>query len=102
MYIEISTQRLNVDIRQMSGELDQLQGAVTRVYNSLEELNGMWEGPANRSFYAQTQIDRMVCEDLLSDLHELVECLEYAKDEYQECREAVNSKIRSMRLSSDT
>ncbi len=102
MYIEISTQRLNADIHRMNSELDQLQGAVTRVYASLERLNSMWDGPANRAFYAQTQMDRMICQEMIMQLKEMTGCMEYARDEYSECREAVNAKIHSMRLSSDT
>lgn len=102
MNIEISTDRLDADINKMQENLDSLRMAKDQVYRCLEQLNGMWEGVAKMSFNAQTRIDEMVLMSLLANLSNLIECMEYAKSEYNRCNEDVNSKIASIRLSGDT
>ena len=62
----------------------------------------MWEGAAHTVFTAQTQVDKGVLEELLRSLNHLIGCLEYAHSEYNKCREDVNDKIASIRLSGDT
>lgn len=102
MNIEISTERLDSDISKMQGELSDLSNAMNQVYSCLESLNSMWEGPANTVFTMQTRTDRVVLQGLIKNLNNLVECMEYAKSEYNKCTEDVNSKIASIRLSGDT
>lgn len=102
MNIEISTDRLDADIRKMQENLDNLRNAKDQVYRCLEQLSTMWEGMAQFAFNAQTRVDHMVLMGLLGNLSNLIECMEYAKSEYIRCNEDVNSKIASIRLSNDT
>ena len=102
MNIEISTERLHADIQNMQGQLGTLQQAVRQVYGCLDELNTMWEGPANRAFRTQTSNDHAVCVEMLETIGDLIECMEYAKEQYDMCHDAVNDKINSIWLSEDT
>lgn len=102
MNIEISTEHLNSDIGKFQSELDNLTNAMDQVYRCLETLNGMWDGVANALFIAQTRKDHAVTNELIKNLNNLVECMEYARNEYNKCNEDVNSKIASIRLSNDT
>lgn len=102
MNIEISTERLDMDIRTMQDQVDALYNAQTQVFRCLENLNAMWDGTANQVFIAQTNLDRGKLEVLLQNLRNLIECMEYAKSEYQRCQSDVDDKISGLRLSSDT
>lgn len=102
MNIEISTDKLSSDIVRMQEHLDGLTKAKEQIYSQLEELSAMWEGPAKKTFALQTLRDQMVLNALLNNLNHLIECMEYAKSQYNRCREDVNSKIASIRLSGDT
>ena len=102
MNIEISTPRLGNDISQMQEKLNNLITAKTQVYRCLENLNTMWDGTANTVFMAQTRIDEAVLQGLINNLDNLIDCMEYAKREYERCTEEVNSKIAAIRLSNDT
>lgn len=102
MNIEISTSWLDNDITRMQERLDNLTAAKDQVYRCLENLNSMWEGAAQQTFITQTRIDEMVLRGLINNLNNLIECMEYAKSEYEKCTEEVNSKIAGIRLSNDT
>lgn len=102
MNIEISTEQLNSDISTMQERLDNLIAAKDQVYRCLENLNGMWEGVAQMTFTMQTRMDYMFFQGLINNLNNLIECMEYAKSEYEKCHSEVNDKIASIRLSGDT
>lgn len=102
MNIEISTPRLGNDISRMQEKLDSLIRAKEQVYRCLESLNGMWEGSAKDVFMAQTRIDETVLQSMIENLSHLIECMEYARGEYERCSDEVDSKIASIRLANDT
>lgn len=98
MIIEIDTDRLNTDITQMREELEALNGAQTQIYRCLDTLRAMWQGPAQAAFYEQTEVDRMVLQRLEQNVNNLIECMEYAKSEYNRCSDEVAEKIAGIRL----
>lgn len=102
MNIEISTPNLAADISRMQERLDNLVAAKDQVYRCLETLNTMWDGTANTIFMMQTRVDQSVLQGLIRNLNELIECMEYAHNQYEKCNDDVNSKISSIRLSNDT
>lgn len=102
MNIEISTSWLDNDITRMQERLDNLVAAKSQVYRCLENLNAMWEGATKQIFINQTRIDEMVLRGLINNLNNLIECMQYAKSEYEKCTDEVNSKIAGIRLSNDT
>lgn len=102
MNIEISTQRLDADISKMQDGISDLSNSMNQVYRCLEALNTMWDGSANAAFVNQTRMDQILLTDLIKNLNDLVECMEYARGEYNRCNEDVNYKIAGIRLSNDT
>ena len=102
MNIEISTPWLDNDITRMQEQLDNLVAAKNQVYRRLESLNSMWEGAAQYIFINQTRIDETVLQGLVNNLNNLIECMQYAKSEYEKCNDEVNSKIAGIRLANDT
>ena len=102
MNIEISTPWLDNDITRMQEQLDNLVAAKNQVYRRLESLNSMWEGAAQYIFINQTRIDETVLQGLINNLNNRIECMQYAKSEYERCNDEVNSKIAGIRLANDT
>lgn len=102
MNIEISTPWLDNDITRMQEQLDNLVAAKNQVYRRLESLNSMWEGAAQYIFINQTRIDETVLQGLVNNLNNLIECMQYAKSEYERCNDEVNSKIAGIRLANNT
>lgn len=99
MIIEIDTDRLNADIAQMQAHLEELNAAQERIYGSLETLRSMWQGPAQMAFYSQTRTDRVALQGLMRNLKNLIECMEYAKAEYNRCGDEVQERIAAIWLS---
>lgn len=102
MNIEISTSWLGDDITRMQERLDNLVAAKNQVYRCLENLNTMWEGASQYIFINQTRVDEMALQSLINNLNNLIECMRYAKSEYEKCTDEVNSKIAGIRLSNNT
>ena len=101
MYIEISTQQLSGDISKMENHVGQLEAIKRQVFSCLEGLNSMWIGPTHDSFEAQVRVDHEVLEGLLQSLHNLIECMQYAKSEYENCQGRVSENITAIQLSGD-
>ena len=102
MKIEISTEQLNADISKMKEEKEALVQARNNVFTCLEKINAMWEGQAHDIFVLQVVRDTAVMNDLLSNIDNLIDCMSYAKTEYDKCTQDVKQKIAALRLSSDT
>lgn len=102
MNIEISTAQLNAGTKRFHDLVDRLDSTRAQVMSCLTELNGMWEGNAHDAFVAQCAVDEEMLEDLITNLNNLVKCLEYAESEYVSCDESVKEKIASIRLSHDS
>ncbi|MBQ6832065.1 MAG: hypothetical protein IJO28_05460 [Oscillospiraceae bacterium] len=102
MQIEISTQQLNSDISTMNQQLEALQSARDNVFSCMEQLSTMWEGPAHYQFQRQVMVDSNRLTNLMKEIQNLIDCMQYARQEYDKCHDTVWDKISSLRLSSDT
>lgn len=101
MNIEISTPRLENDIRSLQENLERLSVAKDRVYQCLENLDSMWTGIAKEVFKTQVRTDAAVFLSLISNLNNMIDCMTYARTEYEKCNDEVESKIARIRLAND-
>lgn len=101
MNIEISTEQLTVDIRGMREQISQLDSSRVRVFNCLEELSGMWVGTAHEAFRTQTELDSQQLKDLIDELNQLVDCVEYARTQYDICENEAEKAVAAIRLSDE-
>lgn len=101
MNIEIKTEELSNDISNMRNCVGDLNNAKTQVFSCLDSLNGMWVGSAHDAFVAQTAVDAQELKALIDNLNELIECMEYAKTEYDNCQSSVNDAVAAIQLSGD-
>lgn len=96
--IEVTISSLNSDIDTLTSTLNSLKSHSDRMQERILELGAMWEGPAHESFNAQFQNDYMALQTLYKTLEELIQCMEYAKFEYQKCEDSVSSAIAAIRI----
>lgn len=101
MNIEISTDQLGLDVSAVQEQVEALNTAKDQVIRCLMDLGTMWEGQAHDAFMTQVMVDAEMLQGLITNLQNLVSCMEYAKSEYQSCAESVGEKIQSISLSSD-
>lgn len=91
--IEVETPSLEGGVNELKTALDNMKKHVTEVYEGVQELDAMWDGPANEAFVKQFTDDYNACMELYEELAELVECMRYAREEYDRCEQSVGSLI---------
>lgn len=76
--------------------------AVERQLNNLEktntELDSMWDGPANETFKSYFAKNFEKSKRMLQTVNSIVDCIEYARKEYDKCEGEVSSIIASIRV----
>lgn len=94
--IEIETNTLEKDIRELTGELESARKFIQTMTEDMAELDSMWDGPANEAFMAQFGQDVQYAQELCNMIQKLAECMEYAKKQYDICDGEVSSLIASI------
>lgn len=97
-HIEIETGSLSADIQNMTDKINNLEQKINKMFDSMQELDHMWDGSANEAFRNQFNIDYQTMKELIKELRYLINCMEYAKKRYEECEDDVYSLISSIRL----
>lgn len=94
--IEIETNTLDKDIRELTGALESARKFIQTMTEDMAELDSMWDGPANEAFMAQFGQDVQYAQELCNMVQKLAECMEYAKKQYDICDGEVSSLIASI------
>lgn len=96
--IAVNTDDLQRDINEMRNSLNQVKRRTDSMFQEINSLNGMWEGPAHEAFSRQFSADYQVMQELQKEVSRLIECMQYADKEYLSCESAINTIINSIRL----
>lgn len=97
-FIEVDTQQLELDKEAMREQLQQVQKELKKVYAEMEELDAMWDGPANIAFRQQFANDREEFEGICKEIESMIESLTYAKGEYEKCENQVSAAIAAISI----
>jgi uncharacterized protein YukE len=96
--IAIDTSTLNTDIGELQTALDSAKMQLEDMYTQMTELDTMWDGPANEEFNIQFKLDYTNTKSLFETIASLIECMEYARDQYNSCENEVGSLVNSIRI----
>lgn len=96
--ISINTSILSSDIEVMQQQLNVVKSDLDKMYDAVRVLDSMWDGPANEAFNAQFQLDRNDMTALCDTIQKIINCMEYAKKEYNSCEADVSSIISSIAI----
>jgi len=94
--IEIETNMLNSDVSSLRSLIEDVRTRKNNLLNHMNELDGMWDGPANQEFIRQYQIDDAELSELCDALIRAVDCMEFAKTNYDSCEDEVSQIIASI------
>lgn len=94
--IEIETNTLASDIGELTSELEVAKSCIQTMITDMTELDAMWDGPANQVFMMQFNNDTQYAEEICNMVKKLIECMEYAKKQYDYCESEVSSLISSI------
>lgn len=96
--ISINTATLARDTAQLTMLLTKLEKDKTKMIQEIQELNRMWQGPSNQAFNAQFKTDCTSLENLCKTLREMIQAMENAKREYDQCDNRVNSMVSALKI----
>ncbi len=96
--IEISTERLQDDIDRMTECEGRARRQTQKMFAAMKELDSMWDGPANEAFRRQFEADYRTMLGLCDEVRALIECMEFAKKEYDQCEAAVYAAVAALNI----
>lgn len=91
--IEVNTEMLGNTASDMSISVTHIYHHIKEIYEDIKELDSMWDGPANQAFNLQFEKDRARLLNICSNLETYIDKIQYAKDEYNKCENAVSNII---------
>lgn len=94
--IAVDTGILNSDIQGLNTQLELIKRDLDKMYNSVNYLDSMWDGPSNEAFVAHFRQDKEDMAALCNILQELIHCLGFARQEYDRCENEVNGIVSSI------
>lgn len=96
--IVINTKCLNKDRFDMNLKLIIIKNNMNDMFESIRELDTMWEGTAKSEFTNQFNIDYATLKDICKSIKEFMDCMKYASEEYTRCENTVNDLIDAIKL----
>lgn len=96
-YIEVNVETLEMDIKIMQDTLKQVREDMKGMFDSVSELDTMWDGPANEAFIHQFGIDHQTFQSLCDSVDGIIDSMENAKDAYRKCEGAVKDEINRIK-----
>lgn len=96
--LEINTDFLAGDIRAMEEQLNQTNRLLHEIYAEVEEMNAMWEGPANQAFCRAFHKDQDRFSQITKGMQEYLQQLQAAGRAYEACEHAASKTVASIRI----
>ncbi|HIZ64617.1 MAG TPA: WXG100 family type VII secretion target [Candidatus Blautia pullicola] len=96
--IEIETRLLAQDKESIQTQVQRLRTQKNRLQDRMEQLSGMWEGPAKETFLNQFLSDCEYMESFFSELDAYVQAMEYAEKEYNKCENDVAQIVAAIEI----
>lgn len=96
---------ITIDTAVLAGDIEELRNALSEVRRQLEEmfeqvaeLDTMWDGPANQEFNRQFSNDYENSRELCDTVESVIQCMQYAKEQYNICENEVNGIVASINI----
>lgn len=96
--ITVNTDTLASDIAELRGTLETARRMLSDMFTQIQELDAMWDGPANNEFNRQFANDHDNAKGLCTTAESLIGCMEYAKEQYNSCENQVNGIVSAIHI----
>lgn len=96
--ITINTDTLASDIAELNSALETARRTLSDMFTQIQELDAMWDGPANDEFNKQFTNDHENAKGLCATVESLIACMEYAREQYNSCENQVNGIVSAIRI----
>ena len=97
-YIEVNMTALEQDTGELRGTLKLVRDDMDAMFDTVQELDAMWDGPANNEFNRQFANDNENAKGLCQTVESLINCMEYAKEQYNSCENQVNGIVSAINI----
>lgn len=96
--ISINTDSLTADIAELNRTLAMARKELNDMFTQIQELDAMWDGPANETFNRQFANDYENAKGLCATVQSLIECMQYAREQYNSCENQVNTIVSAINI----
>lgn len=96
--ITVDMSLLNTDIGELDDALGQLRNHLNGVFTDIQELDMMWDGPANTEFQKQFTNDHQNMENMCETIKSIIENYRNANKEYTSCENSVYDAVASINI----
>ncbi len=96
--IGVNTETLRSQVESLRTEIGQAESEMNQMYDAVQELDGMWDGPANEAFKTQFMNDKEFMEELCKTVREIIDSMDNARTEYESCENTVRQLIGDIRI----
>lgn len=96
--IAIDTGTLGRDIDALQTQLNVIRRDMQNMYQAVRVLDTMWDGPANAAFNEQFDKDHNDMSSLCDLVQKIIDCMTYAKGEYNACEHEVSAIIATINV----
>ena len=96
--IATRTESMEKDIKELKSLLKNAKDTVEQLFGEMKALDAMWDGAANEAFNIQFLNDYQYSLDMCDSVDDLIDCISFAKDEYEECETEVADIVHAIRL----
>lgn len=96
--IEINTSTLTGTIENLENATSKLEEQIKKMFQTIEELDQMWDGEANNAFNEQFSQDHKMCQQMCREIREMIDSFQHAREEYDKCESRVDELVRQLRV----
>lgn len=96
--ITVNTDTLASDIAELNMTLGTARNLLDNMFTQIRELDTMWDGPANDEFNRQFANDHENAKEMCKTVQSLIECMQYAKEQYNSCENQVNGIVSAISI----
>ncbi len=96
--IEVDTDGLQAQINQLEETLRMTRDDLAKLTERVDSLQAMWNGPAHDEFNKQYQRDRERMENMCLIIQNVIDGMQQARVEYDQCESEVGSVVASIHV----
>ena len=97
-YLTADTDHMNSDIQSLAGNINMLNGCISRTEFALSRLNTMWEGSAKTEFINSAKRDIQEMRNVVNMLTKYKNHLEQAKKIYDQADTQASDSIAAIKF----
>ncbi len=96
--VSVNTERLAFDTSDINSKLTDTKREIKTIYENVQTLNGMWDGPANDEFAKQFESDYLNITKVFHNIDRFVKHLEECHRKYAGCENRVDELVNEISI----